>query len=152
MDLFTIGYEKATPDTLRAALRAQGIDLLVDVRAVAASRRPGFSKRQLAAGLSEAGIAYLHLKGLGTPPDGRQAARAQKHAEMRRIYAAHLLTLEAQRDMADLLELVAAGRRPCILCLEHDHRHCHRDLIAADLAGRMPVEVHHLAVPTDAAS
>jgi uncharacterized protein (DUF488 family) len=146
VDLFTVGYEKATPDTLRGLLRAQRVDLVVDVRAIAASRRPGFSKRQLAAGLEEAGIAYMHLRGLGTPAEGRQAARAHKDAELRRIYAAHLETLEAQRDLAELEQLVASNRRPCILCLEHDHRHCHRTLIAEELAGHMSMEVHHLAV------
>ncbi len=148
MDLFTIGYEKATPDSLRATLRADAIDLLIDVRAIAASRRPGFSKRQLAAGLEEVGITYQHLKALGTPAEGRQAARAHKDALLRQIYTAHLETLEAQRDLALLEELVAGNRRPCILCLEHDHRHCHRQLIAEELSRRMPLEVHHLAVPT----
>ncbi|HEX6011291.1 MAG TPA: DUF488 domain-containing protein, partial [Geminicoccaceae bacterium] len=57
--LFTIGYQESTLDAVLGTLAAAGVRLLVDVRAVAASRRPGFSKRQLAAGLAEAGIGYL---------------------------------------------------------------------------------------------
>ena len=75
-ELFTIGYEKAKPDAVLGELKRAKVKLLVDTRAVAASRRPGFSKRQLAASLDEQGIAYLHLQKLGTPTEGREAARA----------------------------------------------------------------------------
>ena len=84
--LFTIGYEKATPAAVMAELKRARVDTLVDTRAVAASRRPGFSKRQLAAGLDEAGIAYIHLQKLGTPAEGRQAARAGDIDTLWRIY------------------------------------------------------------------
>ena len=73
--LFTIGYEQTPAKSVLDELEAAGVKLLVDVRAVASSRRPGFSKNQLAAGLDERGISYLHLRGLGTPKDGRDAAR-----------------------------------------------------------------------------
>ena len=71
--LFTIGYEKAAQSDVLAALKRARVQLLIDTRAVAASRRAGFSKRQLAAGLDEAGITYLHLQKLGTPAEGREA-------------------------------------------------------------------------------
>ena len=67
---------KTTPDALIGELKRARVKLLVDVRAVAASRKPGFSKRQLAAALDENGIGYLHLQTLGTPTEGRTAARA----------------------------------------------------------------------------
>ena len=76
--LFTIGDEKSKPDAVLAELKRAKVKLLVDTRAVAASRKPGFSKRQLAASLDEHGIAYLHLQKLGTPAEGREAARAGK--------------------------------------------------------------------------
>jgi uncharacterized protein (DUF488 family) len=76
--LFTIGYEQTPASAVLDELEQAGVKLLVDVRAVAASRRPGFSKNQLAAGLQERGISYLHLRGLGTPKEGRDAARGGK--------------------------------------------------------------------------
>ena len=88
--LATIGYQGATPDGFRRALENARVELLVDIRAVASSRRPGFSKTKLAASVDEAGIGYLHLRALGTPADGRAAARAGKHAEMRAIFLAQL--------------------------------------------------------------
>ena len=90
--LFTIGYEKALPAAVLGELKRAKIDLLVDTRAVAASRRPGFSKRQLAASLDEAGIAYLHLQKLGTPAEGRQAARSGDFDTLWRIYDKHIKT------------------------------------------------------------
>ena len=138
--LATIGYEQATLDAVLGTLQAAGVGLLVDVRAVAASRRPGFSKRQLAAGLESVGIGYLHLRGLGTPAEGRQAARAGRHDDLRRIYGAHLATTGAQAELAELEALVAGGRRVCLLCFERDAGGCHRSMVAE----RLNVEVAHL--------
>ncbi|MEZ0336217.1 MAG: DUF488 family protein [Gemmatimonadales bacterium] len=141
----TVGYQAATADSFLAALREAGTELVVDVRAVASSRRPGFSKSRLAANLAEAGIGYVHLRGLGTPAEGRAAARAGRHAELRRIYHAHLATLEAKAELAELSELVRSGQRVCLLCFEHDPAHCHRSLVAAALGELLPIRVDHLS-------
>ena len=141
----TIGYQAATVGTFLDALREGGVELLVDVRAVASSRRPGFSKTRLAANLQEAGIGYLHLRGLGTPPEGRAAARAGRYPELRRIYLEHLETTGAREQLGALAELVQSGRRICLLCFEAEPAHCHRSMVAAALADRVPVRVRHLA-------
>lgn len=140
----TIGYEGTTVPAFLDALTAAGVELLVDVRAVASSRRPGFAKSKLAANLEAAGIGYLHLRGLGTPADGRAAARSGRHAEMHRIFRDHLRTATAQEDLDRLVELTRGGRRLCLLCFEADPAHCHRTLVAAALADRLPVAVEHL--------
>jgi uncharacterized protein (DUF488 family) len=125
----TIGYEGATPDRLVAALKQAGIATLVDVRAIANSRRPGFAKRALSAAMAEGGIGYLHLPALGTPASGRQAARSGKPEVMRRIFAAHLAGTEPQAALAELKD--RALREPvCLLCLEADPANCHRTLVA----------------------
>jgi uncharacterized protein (DUF488 family) len=140
----TIGYEGAAMPGFLAALREAGVGLLVDVRAVASSRRPGFSKTRLAANLAESGIDYLHLRSLGTPADGRAAARAGRHEEMHRIFRAHLATDEARDGMETLADLAGGARKLCLLCFEADPAHCHRTLVAAALAERMPLRVEHL--------
>src|SRR2546421_11858358 len=86
--LFTIGYEQTPPKAVLDELENAGVKLLVDVRAIASSRRPGFSKNQLAAGLDERGTAYLHLKGLGTPKTGREAAPSGKFELLHKNYSA----------------------------------------------------------------
>lgn len=130
--LATIGYEDATLDDVIARLRAAGIAQVIDVRAVAASRRPGFSKTMLAASLAAHGIGYLHLRALGTPKPGREAARAGRTEEMRAIFAAHLATPEAADALARLAA-EAAARPSALLCYERDAACCHRRVLAERL-------------------
>ena len=144
-EVATIGYQGATVHTFLEALREAAVELLVDVRAVASSRRAGFSKSALAANLQGAGIDYLHLRDLGTPAPGRAAARAGRHTEMRRIFRTHLDTLAAQAALDALADIVGSGRRVCLLCFEADAAHCHRTLVADALAALVPLRVTHLA-------
>ena len=129
IEVATVGYQGATVQSFLQALRDAGIELLVDIRAVASSRRPGFAKSALAANLHGAGIDYLHLRDLGTPAPGRAAARAGRHAEMRRIFRDHLRT-EAAQSALDALADIVRSRRACLLCFEADPTHCHRTLLA----------------------
>lgn len=130
--IWTIGYEKTTPDAVLAALQAAGVEVLADIRALPLSRRPGFSKSSLAAGMAEGGIAYRHFKALGTPADGRAAARRHDHAALARIYARQLERPEALAAMAELREL-ASERRVALLCYEREASECHRSLLIAAL-------------------
>jgi uncharacterized protein (DUF488 family) len=142
--VFTIGYEGATVPAVLEALRDARVDLLIDIRAIASSRRPGFAKTALAANVGTIDVEYLHLRGLGTPAEGRAAARSGKHAEMRRIFLAHLATEKAQEGLAAVMDLVRDERRVCLLCFEADAKHCHRAIVADALAKRMGVEIVHL--------
>ncbi|MEP9369740.1 DUF488 domain-containing protein [Xanthobacter sp. VNH20] len=142
-ELFTVGYEQTTSGAFQGTLTRAGVDLLVDVRAVAASRRPGFSKTALAAGISEHGIAYVHLRALGTPKEGRLAARSGDHDALMRIYDAHLATDKA-REALDELASLAQGRRICLMCYERHVEGCHRLRLAQFLCERLDLPVTHL--------
>jgi uncharacterized protein (DUF488 family) len=111
---------------------------------VASSRRPGFSKSQLAAGLDERGISYVHLRGLGTPKEGRLAARAGQYETLQKIYAKHLKTPQAREELDELSALVKKSGPVCILCYERDHLHCHRRWIAEIIEERDGVGVDNL--------
>jgi uncharacterized protein (DUF488 family) len=128
MRIFTIGYERATVPEFLAALQTAGVERVIDVRALPLSRRPGFSKSPLRSALEEAGIEYVHLKALGTPSDGRSAARAGRHADMARIYAGQLELPEAMAQSAQMLEL-AREKPSALLCMEREPAHCHRTLL-----------------------
>jgi uncharacterized protein (DUF488 family) len=141
MRIFTIGYEGATVGEFLAALQLAGVERVIDVRALPLSRRPGFSKSALRAALEEAGIEYVHLKALGTPADGRAAARAGRHEEMARIYAGQLELPEAIAEGAQMVEL-ARERPSALLCFEREPAHCHRSLLLDAVAP--DVEVVHL--------
>lgn len=141
MRIFTIGYEGATQNALIGALQAAGVTLLADVRAVPLSRRPGFSKNVLATGLRAAGIDYVGFKALGTPPEGREAARRGDHATLARVYAGQLELPEAVVEGEKLREL-AAERPTALLCFEREPHGCHRSLLVDAV---MPdAEVIHL--------
>jgi len=142
--LFTIGYEQTPSKAVLDELQSAGVKLLVDVRAVTSSRRPGFSKNQLAAGLDERGIAYVHLKGLGTPKEGRLAARSGKYDELYRIFSKHLQTIQAKEELDELSALVKKAGPVCLLCYERNHEHCHRRWIAEIIEERDGVRIENL--------
>lgn len=130
MRVFTIGYEGATVDEVLTALREAGVEQVADVRAIAASRRPGFAKTSLAANLKSAGIGYRHLRALGTPKPGRDAAKKGDRATLERVYAGQLELPEAQAE-AEALKAMTAERPTALLCFERDPAMCHRTLLIA---------------------
>lgn len=127
-EIWTIGYEQATQDAVIAALQQAGVEVLADVRALPLSRRPGFSKSALAAAVREGGMEYRHFKPLGTPADGRAAARRHDHAALARIYEGQLELPEALAAMAELRTL-ATERKVALLCYEREAAECHRRLL-----------------------
>ena len=141
MRIFTIGYEATTVAEFIAALHRAGVERVIDVRALPLSRRPGFSKSPLKAALGEAGIDYFHLKALGTPSEGRSAARAGRQQDLERIYAGQLELPEAMVQAEQMREL--AGEKPsALLCYERDPAVCHRSLLIDAVA--RDADVTHL--------
>lgn len=132
--LATIGYQGATIAAFVRTLVEAEVDHLIDVRAVPLSRKPGFSKRQLAAELEMAGLRYSSLRGLGTPRAGRDAARRGDVATMRAIFARQLETAEAARDL-DVARAIAGGSAACLVCFERDPHSCHRLAVAEAMGG-----------------
>ena len=141
MRIFTIGYEGSTVEEFIAALKEAGVEQVIDVRALPLSRRPGFSKSPLRAALDEERVGYVHLKALGTPAEGRAAARAGRHEDLKRIYAGQLELPEAMAEAAQMLEL-AREKPSALLCMERDPLQCHRTLLLK--AAAPDAEVVHL--------
>lgn len=130
MKIYTIGYEATTMAEFLAALQRAGVERVIDVRALPLSRRPGFSKNILAASLKHVGIDYVHLKQLGTPKPGRDAAKKGDVATLRAVYDIQLGLPEAQAQAAQMRAL-AAEKPSALLCYERDPCHCHRTLLLA---------------------
>lgn len=143
--LFTIGYEGASVADLISTLELSGIQHLVDVREVAQSRRPGFSKNGLAAALRESNIGYSHAKQLGDPKEGRDAARRGDLKAFRKIFEVHL-QLEATRAALEDVAAIASTKATVLLCFERDPRQCHRALVARDLSAICSLNVQNLGV------
>jgi uncharacterized protein (DUF488 family) len=142
--VLTIGYEGATLADVLAALERARVEVLIDVRAVPRSRKPGFSGRMLAASAEADGIGYRHLQRLGTPKPGRDAARAGDAAGMAAIFNAHMTGDEPQAALAEAIGL-AQERRCCLLCFERDPHFCHRTIVAGMIASRTGQGIVHLA-------
>ena len=145
--LLTIGYEKAGFGAFVATLKAAGVRTLIDVRDLPLSRRAGFSKRQLAAGLDEAGISYVHLRALGTPAPGREANRRRQWPLFWEIVEQSLARPEAQAALSEAGE-IAATRLSCLLCYEADACICHRRRVGEMLQHRHGFAIDNLRVET----
>ncbi|TXM78638.1 DUF488 domain-containing protein [Methylobacterium sp. WL69] len=134
--VFTIGYEGLDPERFTMALTDAGVGTLADVRAVANSRKRGFSKNALNAGLHAAGLAYDHARTLGTPKAGRQAARADDAALMRKIYCEEVLDTADGSLALDALCDLAVRSPTCLMCFERDPARCHRRVLAERMEAR----------------
>ncbi|WP_372786611.1 DUF488 family protein [Phenylobacterium sp.] len=144
MKLATIGYERETQPAVIQRLKDAGVELLIDVRAVASSRRAGFSKTLLSASLNEAGIGYVHLRQLGTPKAGREFARKGRIAEMHEIFEAHMAEPGAQLELAKATEIVRGGKKVALLCYEADAAGCHRTILAKRICETLGCGIENL--------
>ena len=147
--IFTIGYEGAGIPAFVRTLKEAGVALVLDIRAAPVSRKKGFSKNQLAQALTKAGIGYRHLRGLGTPKRGREAAHAGDLETFERVFRAHMQEPEALLDLGEAVAL-AKEQPVCLLCLERDPEHCHRLIVAERMAAESGQRPRHLFVETPA--
>jgi uncharacterized protein (DUF488 family) len=143
--LYTIGYEKTLLKDVISTLATARVATLIDVRDRPISRRPGFSKRQLAAAIEEAGMRYVHLQALGTPPEGRLAGRRREWDRFWGIVEEKLARPEAELALLEAAEIAKAAPS-CLLCYEADWQICHRRRVAEKLAQRQGFAVSHLTV------
>jgi uncharacterized protein (DUF488 family) len=132
-NVYPIGYEASDIETFVATRRAAGVQCLADVRAIALSRKKGFSKKALSARLAQAGIQYVHFVGLGDPKPGREAARAGDYQKFRDIYASHLESDDA-RGLLEEVIVLARLRATCLFCFERDPQVCHRSIVASEMS------------------
>jgi uncharacterized protein (DUF488 family) len=146
----TIGDERESIADFIATLGAAGVATLIDVRDAPWSRRPEYAKRALAEALEAGGIHYVHLKGLGNPKPGRDAARAGDMAAFHAIFQAQMETEAARADLATAGDL-AAGGAVCLMCYERDAARCHRSIVAQRLTAETGLAVRHLTVERPAA-
>ncbi|MCZ4263902.1 MAG: DUF488 domain-containing protein [Qipengyuania sp.] len=147
----TIGYERASLADFIATLKISNIDVLVDIRDRAQSRRQGFSKTALSEALKAEGIDYLHLRELGDPKEGRDAARKGDYTRFRSIFGEVMEKDEAKRAIRQIEEL-SIDCEPCLMCFERDQSFCHRKIVADHLESTLKIKVRHLGVREGAAA
>ncbi len=143
--IYTIGYEGATIADFVRTLQVSGVERLIDIRQLPISRRKGFAKRALSEHLEAAGIEYVHVKALGDPKEGREAARRGDYEKFREVFTNHLDTLVAKDALSDAVNMVEE-KTSCLMCYERDHKTCHRSMVASEIVLRSKVEIKHIGV------
>ena len=143
--LMTIGYEGAKLEDFVATLQKADVTVLIDIREIPASRKPGFSKRSLSKSLENAGLKYVHLRELGDPKLGREAARRGDFATFEHIFRTHLQSENAQRALEEAIN-ISFDTTACLLCFERNYQHCHRAIVAEEISVRSTIDVRHLGV------
>lgn len=134
--VLTSGYQGESLENFVSKLVAARIDVLVDVRTFASSRKPGFSKRALEQALQSRGIDYMHMPQLGMP---RHLLR-QRHelSDNTPILDAYDDLLPEWGEHLDSLMTYMHGKRSCLMCFEADEQQCHRSRLACYLQARYP--------------
>jgi len=145
--IYTLGYQGLSLDEYIALLKEHPISLVIDVRAVAWSHKPGFAKNAMQSGLREVGTDYLHLQSAGNPfrkdEDGENVmmkyrSYLQKHPEC------------LDRIEAEIQQSAKKDTSICLTCFEKAPQDCHRSIIAEFLLARSPrLYVIHLGAESD---
>ena len=143
--LMTIGYEGSAIGDFVATLKSAGVKTLIDVRELPLSRKKGFSKRALSEALEAANIRYRHVKQLGDPKPGRDAARSGDMDAFRRIFGAHMELDATKSALYEIVPLVLEGGA-CLMCFERCHRDCHRAIVGKHLESLAKIELAHIGV------
>jgi uncharacterized protein (DUF488 family) len=144
-NICTIGYEGAAVEDLIASLKQAGVTRVLDIRESPYSKREEFSGSAIAAALARYDIGYTHIRELGNPPAGREAARAGHMIGFREILNAHLDSKVGQDGLARALT-IAADETVCLLCLEKSANHCHRSVVSARMRQTSGQQIVNLTV------
>lgn len=142
--LYTVGYEKRTQEEFFRILAEAGVQVLMDVRDVAWSHKPGFAKGALAETAATAGMEYVHAQFAGNP----KALRVQE-SDTPGLIGAYEKHLDRHPEILDQFAALVrgywdAGKRVCIMCFERDPADCHRGVLAARWKKRRRGCVEHL--------
>jgi uncharacterized protein (DUF488 family) len=141
----SVGYENYRDvDDFARVLADAGVEQLVDVRELPISRKRGFAKTALSEALANAGVEYVHLRALGNPKEFRDLYKSGKVSAGKSAYQRFLLC-ERSEELADLNRILRE-KRSALMCVEHDPKVCHRQVILDALRDRLEggLEVAHI--------
>lgn len=135
--IYTIGHSTQSIEVFIEALRAYGIQKIVDVRTIAKSRyNPQFGEDQLSPSLQQASLGYQHLEILGgLRPTSKNSINTAWRNKSFRGFADYMQTPKFWEGITEL-EKIARKHRVAIMCAEAVPWRCHRSLIADTLLVR----------------
>ncbi|MBA2659585.1 MAG: DUF488 domain-containing protein [Nitrosospira sp.] len=150
MTVFTIGYEGLNIDAFMSLLAENDIDMVVDVRELPLSRKPGFSKNALANVLNLSGRDYVHMVNLGCPKPVRD--RYREDGNWKRYTEEFLKHLKSQDEAISELSALATSSNCALLCYEADSNFCHRSMVANAVKDYCGARVTHIKAVAKTAS
>ncbi|HWQ91749.1 MAG TPA: DUF488 domain-containing protein [Clostridia bacterium] len=139
--LFTIGYGARSFEELIAALQANQIEYLIDVRTAPYSKfKPEFTKEVLQKRVEAAGIRYLFMgESLGgQPPD--PACLTEGKVDYQKVRVQPFFQAGIQR----LVKAVQQNRRAALMCSEGRPEQCHRSKLIGEVLVAAGVAVCHI--------
>jgi uncharacterized protein (DUF488 family) len=145
MEIYSIGFTQKSAREFFSALKAHGIERLLDVRLNNTSQLAGFAKQaDLAYFLGEiCGAAYEHEPLLAPTQEMLGAYKKQKGNW--EIYTESYLALIRSRKVESVLSRDSFLKKTVLLCSEPTAEHCHRRLALEYLQQYWKgVEIHHL--------
>jgi len=140
--LFSIGHSNHSLEAFLGLLRANGIELVVDVRSHPVSRfSPHFNHGRLPDSLKREGVAYVFL---GRELGGRPADARFYDEEGHVLYGRLSRTAAFRRGIAELEAIAREGRPAAIMCAEEDPSSCHRHLLIGPALARKGIALRHI--------
>lgn len=138
--VYTIGYQGVSIDEFVRRLKDEGIEMIVDVRAVPFSRKPGFSKNPLSVRLAAEGISYRHFPSLGIP--SRYRKELEDYESLFLLYEMEILP-NVGAEVARVTELCRQNPA-ALLCFEANPAECHRSRLAKYMSGLYDTKTEHI--------
>ena len=145
MEIYSIGFTKKSAGEFFDALKAAGIERLLDVRLHNTSQLAGFAKQSdLKYFLEEiCNAAYEHEPLLAPTQEILDAFKKQKGSW--ETYTEAYLALIRSRKVESAISQQSFERRTVLLCSEASAEHCHRRLALEYLQQHWnDVVIHHL--------
>lgn len=145
--LYTIGYAGHSLESFIQVLQARHISLILDIRMTPISRKKGFSKTALSQAVEASGIAYQHLRALGSPKELRQHLHAE--GDYGAFFTAFKAYLGSQQESLQQAAELISGQPACLMCVEQRPNECHRSIVAeaiAEMLGKQLI-IKHLPAP-----
>ena len=90
-------------------------------------------------------MGYVHLRALGDPKEGRDAARSGDLRLFQHIFSRVLAGDEAKASICIVIEKMQS-HSVCLLCYERDYRYCHRKLVSDKIESMTGIKARHLGV------
>jgi uncharacterized protein (DUF488 family) len=139
--IWTIGHSNHTLEHFAKLLRAEGIEVVVDVRSYPYSRiAPHFNREELDAALRRSGQRYLFFgEELGGRPSREEHYDEDGHARYDRMAEQLGFQTVVQRLLSGARE-----HRVALLCSEGQPGECHRRLLVGKVLADRGVALRHI--------